>query len=210
MLAQHESCFSIWSSSISDQAEIRLPKENHITCWLPESNVLAIFKFEHNEACRLFFRHYYEILEYERRMNLANPPPLPADDSSSRQQQQQQLNTTNNKVIPSRYSRLRTTSNKQDKEQEQQQFELRRCRSLSKIRTVKKSDISRPVNFEHVNHVSTDCKQQKQRPLSGSVTLRSLHASMSYLPNTGKITERLFNQNKRRNSTSFETRATTV
>src|ERR1700722_9358991 len=114
MLAQHESCFALWSSLISDQAELRLPKENFITCWLPESNMLVVFKFERNDACRLFFRHYYEILEYERRMNLANPPPLPADNNISQQQ--------NNKEIPRRYSRLRTIS----KEQEQQQFELRR------------------------------------------------------------------------------------
>src|ERR1700722_20447550 len=82
MLAQHESCFAVWSSLISNQAELRLPKENYITCWLPEANMLVVFKFERNDACRLFFRHYYEILEYERRINLAqeraNPPPLPA------------------------------------------------------------------------------------------------------------------------------------
>ena len=150
-----------------------------------------------------FFRHYYEILEYERRMNLANPPPLPADNNPVQQQQ-------NNKDVPRRYSRLKTISNKHDKEQEQQQFELRRCRSLSKIRTVKKSDISGPINFEHVNHIGNDCKQQKQRPLSGSVTLRSLHASMSNLLHNGTITERFFNQNKKRASTSFEPRTTAV
>ena len=165
MLAQHESCFAVWSSLISDRAELRLPKENHITCWLPESNMLVVFKFERNDACRLFFRHYYEILEYERRMNLANPPPLPAENNTS-QQQQNNNNNNNNKEIPRRYSRFKTISNKQDKEQEQQQFELRRCRSLSKIRTVKKSDISGPINFEHVNHISNGSNQQKQRPLS--------------------------------------------
>lgn len=213
MLAQPESCFAVWSSLISDQAELRLPKENYITCWLPESNMLVVFKFERNDACRLFFRHYYEILEYERRMNLANPPPLPADsnnntNTNNTSQQQQQQN--NNKEIPRRYSRLRTISNKQDKEQEQQEFELRRCRSLSKIRTVKKSDISGPINFEHVNHISGACDKQKQRPLSGSIALRSLHASMSHLPNSGTIIERVFNQNKKRASTSFEPRTTAV
>ena len=55
MLAQHESCFAVWSSLISDQAELRLPKENYITCWLPESNMLVVFKFERHDACRLFF-----------------------------------------------------------------------------------------------------------------------------------------------------------
>ncbi|CAF0925082.1 unnamed protein product [Adineta steineri] len=214
MLAQPESCFAVWSSLISDKAELRLPKENYITCWLPESNMLAVFKFDRNDACRLFFRHYYEILEYERRMNLANPPPLPADSSTPQQQQQQQKqhnnNNNNNKEVPRRYSRLRTISSKQDKEQEQQQYELRRCRSLSKIRTVKKSDISGPINFEHINHVSNGSNQQKQRPLSGSITLRSLHASMSHLPNSGTITERIFNQNKKRASAYFEPRTTAV
>jgi hypothetical protein len=206
MLANHDSCFAVWSSLVSDQAELRLPKENYITCWLPESTMLVVFKFERNDACRLFFRHYYEILEYERRMNLANPPPLPADNSTSQQQQE----NNNNKEIPRRYSRLRTISNKQDKEQEQQQFELRRCRSLSKIRTVKKSDISGPINFEHVNHISGGCNQQKQRPLSGSITLRSLHASMSNLSGNGTITERFFKQNKKRASATFEPRSTAV
>jgi hypothetical protein len=203
MLAQHESCFAVWSSLISNRAELRLPKQNHITCWLPESNMLVIFKFERNDACRLFFRHYYEILEYERRMNLANPPPLPEENNTSQQQ-------NNNKDVPRRYSRLKTISIKPDKEQEQQEFELRRCRSLSKIRTVKKSDISGPINFEHVNHISNGCNQQKQRPLSISGTLRSLHASMSHLPNIGSITERIFNQNKKRASISFEPRSTAV
>ncbi|CAF0853616.1 unnamed protein product [Rotaria sp. Silwood1] len=210
MLAQHESCFAVWSSLISDQAELRLPKDNYITCWLPESNMLAIFKFERNDACRLFFRHYYEILEYERRMNLANPPPLPADNNNNNNNDNDTSQQNNNKEIPRRYSRLRTISNKQDKEQEQQQYELRRCRSLSKIRTVKKSDISGPINFEHVNHISNGSNQQKLRPLSGSITLRSLHASMSQLPNNGTIMERFFNQNKKRASTSFEPRTTAV
>ncbi|CAF1568426.1 unnamed protein product [Adineta ricciae] len=201
MLAQHDSCFAVWSSPISSQAELRLPKENYITCWIPESNMLAVFKFERHDACRLFFRHYYEIVEYERRMNLANPPPLPAESN----------NGQTNKDVPRRYSRLRTISTKQDKEQEQQQFELRRCRSLSKIRTVKKSDISGPINFEHVNHVGNDSNtQSKARPLSGSITLRSLHASMSHLPSIGNITERVFNQIKKRASGSFEPRTTAV
>ncbi len=202
-MAQPESCFALWSNLISDQAELRLPKENYITCWLPESNMLAVFKFERNDACRLFFRHYYEILEYERRMNLANPPPLPAENNTSRQQQ-------NNKDVPRRYSRLKTVSNKQDKEHEEQQFELRRCRSLSKIRTVKKSDISGPINFQHVNHINNGSNQQKQRRLSGSITFRSLHGSISHLPNIGTITERIFNQKKKRASISFEPRSTAV
>jgi hypothetical protein len=205
MLVQHDNCFAVWSSLISDQAELRLPKENYITCWLPESNMLAIFKFERNDACRLFFRHYYEILEYERRMNLANPPPLPAENNIL--QQQKNDNNNNDKEIPRRYSRLKTISNK---EQEQQQFELRRCRSLSKIRTVKKSDISGPINFEHINHIGNDSNQQKQRPLSGSVALRSLHGSMSHLSNNGSIIERVFNQKKKRASISFEPRSTAV
>jgi hypothetical protein len=200
MLAQHESCFAVWSSLISDQAELRSPKEKYITCWLPESNMLVVFKFERNDACRLFFRHYYEILEYERRMNLANPPPLPADNTAQQA----------NKEVPRRYSRLRTISTKQDKEQEQQQFELRRCRSLSKIRTVKKSDISGPINFEHVNHIGNGPTKQQQRPLSGTGTVRSLHASMSHIPNHGSIIDRFFNQNKKRASGSFEPRTTAV
>src|SRR5437868_6395338 len=113
MLAQHESCFAVWSSLISDQAELRLPKENYITCWLPESNTLVVFKFERNDACRLFFRHYYEILEYERRIKLTNPPPLPAENNSSHQQNNNNNNNNNNnKEVPKRYSRLRTISNK--------------------------------------------------------------------------------------------------
>ncbi|CAF5206709.1 unnamed protein product, partial [Rotaria magnacalcarata] len=119
-------------------------------------------------------------------------------------------NNNNNKEIPRRYSRLKTISNKPDKEQQQQQFELRRCRSLSKIRTVKKSDISGPINFEHVHHISNGSNQAKPRPLSGSVTLRSLHASMSHLPNSGSIMERFFNQNKKRASASFEPKTTAV
>ncbi|CAF3176936.1 unnamed protein product [Rotaria socialis] len=210
ILAQHESCFAVWSSLISDHAELRLPKDNYITCWLPESNMLAVFKFERNDTCRLFFRHYYEILEYERRMNLANPPPLPAESNDLQQNNNNNNNNSNNKEIPRRYSRLKTISNKPDKEQQQQQFELRRCRSLSKIRTVKKSDISGPINFEHVNHISNGSSQPKPRPLSGSVTLRSLHASMSHLPNSGSIMERFFNQNKKRASASFEPRTTAV
>lgn len=211
LLAQHDSCFAVWSSLISDQAELRLPKENHITCWLPESNMLVVFKFDREDACRLFFRHYYEILQYERRMNLANPPPLPADSAQPEQEekQQQQQQHTANKEVPRRYSRLRNMTSKQDKEQEQQQFELRRCRSLSKIRTVKKSDISGPINFEHVNHIGNG-SAKKPRPLSGTVTLRSLHASMSHLPSLGSIADRFGKQNKKRASASFEPRMTAV
>jgi len=165
---------------------------------------LAVFKFERQDACRLFFRHYYEILEYERRMNLANPPPLPDENLSN---SQPQLNNNNTKDVPRRYSRLRTITNRQDKEQQQQQFELRRCRSLSKIRTVKKSDISGPINFEHVNHIGN---QSKQRPLSVCGTIRSLHASMSHLPSSSTIIDRIFNQNKKRSSGSFEPRTTAV
>ena len=211
LLAQHDSCFAVWSSLISDQAELRLPKENHITCWLPESNMLVVFKFDREDACRLFFRHYYEILQYERRMNLANPPPLPADSAQPEQEekQQQQQQHTANKEVPRRYSRLRNMTSKQEKEQEQQQFELRRCRSLSKIRTVKKSDISGPINFEHVNHIGNG-SAKKPRPLSGTVTLRSLHASMSHLPSLGSIADRFGKQNKKRASASFEPRMTAV
>jgi hypothetical protein len=199
MLAQHESCFAIWSCLVSDRAELRLPQDNYLTCWLPESNLLAVLKFEHDDACRLFFRHYFEILEHERRMNVANLSPLPAADIPQQQ--------TNTKEIPRRYSRLRTISNKQDKEQ--QQFELRRCRSLSRIRTVKKSAISGPINFEHVNHISSGVGNQ-ERPLSGTVTLRSLHASMSHLPSNGTITDRCSNQNKKHASIVFEPRTTAV
>lgn len=206
MLAQHDSCFAVWSSLISNQAELRSPKENYITCWIPESNMLAVFKFERHDACRLFFRHYYEILENERRMNLANPPPLP-DENINNSHEQTNNNNNHMKDVPRRYSRLRT---RQDKEQEQQQFELRRCRSLSKIRTVKKSDISGPINFEHVNHIGNNDNQPKQRPLSICGTIRSLHASMSHLPNSSTIIDRIFNQNKKRLSGSFEPRTTAV
>lgn len=164
---------------------------------------MAVFKFERSDACRLFFRHYYEILEYERRMNLANPPPLPAENSTSKA-------SNGTKDVPRRYSRLKSISNKQDKEQEQQQFELRRCRSLSKIRTVKKSDISGPINFEHVNHIGGNGNSTKQRSSSGLGTLRSLHASMSNLPSISTITDRIFNPNKKRSSMSFESRSTAV
>lgn len=200
MLAQPDNCFAVWSTQISNQAELRLPKENYVTCWLPDSNMLAVFKFECHDACRLFFRHYYEIVEYERRMNLANPPPLPAE--SHRHQQ------STGRDVPRRYSRLRS---KTDKEQEQQQFELRRCRSLSRIRTVKKSDISGPINFEHVNHVGGGTVQEaKRRPSLSSISLRSLHASMSNLPSIGNLTERVFGQMKKRASVSFEPRTTAV
>ena len=56
--------------------------------------MLVVFKFERNDACRLFFRHYYEILEYEKRMNLANPPPLPAENNTSSDEQ----NNNNNPI----------------------------------------------------------------------------------------------------------------
>jgi len=136
-------------------------------------------------------------------VNLANPPPLPAENIL-----QQPNISTNNKEIPRRYSRLRSISNKQDKEQQQQQFELRRCRSLSKIRTVKKSDISGPINFEHINHLSGGCNQE--RPLLGTVALRSLHASMSHLPSSGTLTERCSKQSRKHISTLFEPRTTAV
>lgn len=141
-------------------------------------------------------------------MNLANPPPLPAENTSQQQQQQQMNTSTNNKEVPRRYSRLRTISNKQDKEQQQQQFDLRRCRSLSKIRTVKKSDISGPINFEHVNHISGGCRQE--RPLLGTTTLRSLHASMSHLPSNGTLNSRCSKQSKKHASILFEPRTTAV
>jgi hypothetical protein len=143
-------------------------------------------------------------------MNLANPSSLSTENTIQHHQQQQKTNiSTNNKEIPRRYSRLRTISNKHDKEQQQQQqFELRRCRSLSKIRTVKKSDISGPINFEHVNHISSGCKQQ--RSLSGTATLRSLHASMSHLPSNGTLTDRCSKQSKKHASTLFEPRTTAV
>jgi hypothetical protein len=208
VLAQQESCFAVWSSLVSDQAELRLPKENYVTCWLPESTLLVVFKFERDDACRLFFRQYYEILEHERRMNLTNSSSLPAEDTTQQQQQQPQTNTTtNHKEVPRRYSRLRTISNKQDKEQ-QQQFDLRRCRSLSKIRTVKKSSISGPINFEHVNHISSGCNQD--RPLFGTVTSRSLHASMSHLPSNGTLTDRFSKPSKKHVSTLFEPQTTAV
>jgi len=163
----------------------------------------VVFKFEYDEACRLFFQQYYEILEHERRVNLKNQLPLSTDDIT------QQTNTTSNhKEIPRRYSRLRTISNKQDKEQ-QQQFDLRRCRSLSKIRTVKKSSISGPINFEHINHISGGCNQERR--LSKTATLRSLHASMSHLPSTtGTLNDRFSKQNKKHISTLFEPQTTAV
>ncbi|CAF1055591.1 unnamed protein product [Rotaria sordida] len=206
LLAQHESCFAIWSNLVSDQAELHLPKDNYITCWLPESNLLVVLQFECNNACRLFFRYYYEILEYEQRMNLTNLSPLSTENVLQQQQQQQTKSTNNTKEIPRRYSRLRTISNKQDKEQ--QESDLRRCRSLSRIRTVKKSAISGPINFQHINHISGGCNQE--RPLSSTVTLRSLHASMSHLPTNGTLTDRHSKQSKIRASTVFEPRTTAV
>jgi hypothetical protein len=134
---------------------------------------------------------------------------LVKSSSKSAIQHQERINTTtNNKEIPRRYSRLKTMSNKHDKEQPQQQFELRRCRSLSKIRTVKKSSISGPINFEHVNHVSIGGNQE--RPLLGTATLRSLHASMLHLPSNGTLTDRFSKQSKIRASTVFEPRTTAV
>ncbi|CAF5015651.1 unnamed protein product, partial [Rotaria socialis] len=106
------------------------------------------------------------------------------------------------------YSRLRTISNKHDQEKEQQESNTRRCRSLSRIRTVKKSAISGPINFEHVNHISSGCNQE--RPLSNTVTLRSLHASMSHLPTNGTLIDRYSKQTKNRASTLFEPRTTAV
>lgn len=157
-------------------------------------------KFEYEDACRLFYRHYYEILEHERQQNLP-------DEHSS--QSSQQTTRMSNKEIPRRYSRLRTLASKQDKEQQQQQqFDLRRCRSLSKIRTVKKSDISKPINFEHVNHLSGGCNQD--RPLLGTSTLRSLHASMSHLPNNGTLADRCSKQSRKHISNLFQPQTTTV
>ena len=207
LLTQHESCFIIWSRLISNRAELRLPKSNYITCWLPESNLLIVFKFERSDACRLFFGHYYEILQHERNLDLANLPSLSAKDIM----QQQTSNTkTNNKEIPRRYSRLRAISTKEDKKQQQQQrqAELRRCHSLSKVRTVKKSAISGPINFEHVNHISSGCNTE--RPLSGTMTLRSLHASMSHLPTNDTLINRFSKQSKKCASTLFEPRTTIV
>ncbi|CAF0931893.1 unnamed protein product [Adineta ricciae] len=185
LLAQHDSCFAIWSDLVSDKAELRLPKENYITCWLPESNLLIVFKFERNDACRLFFQQYYEILEYDRRINSIDLLLTPSEKLVEQQQ-------TKNKNVPRRYSRLKTISNKQDKEQHEQQFELRRCRSLSRIRTVKKSAISGPINFEHVNHVGMNCNQDQS--LLGTSTLRPLHASMSHIPSNGTLTDRFSKQ----------------
>lgn len=212
MLAHHESCFGLWSSLISEQAEVRLPKDNYITCWLPESNMLIVFKFERDDACRLFFRQYYEILQYEKRMNLANPPPLPAENSQIDVQKKSSQNVNNQKEVPRRYSRLKTIINKSDKEQAEQQFEMRRCRSLSKIRTVKKSDISGPINFEHVNHISGNSGRQS-RPLSRTGTVRSLHSSMSNLLNNGKSglnEDRPSKSNKTSGPTHLEPKTTAV
>jgi hypothetical protein len=213
LLAQYDSCFAVWSTLVSNQVEVRLPKDHYVTCWLPESNLLAVFKFEREDACRLFFRNYYEILEHERRANLANPPPLPAAiavTSSHVHTIEQHVNpSTHTKEIPRRYSRLRTLGNKQDREQKEQQFELRRCRSLSRIRTVKKSAISGPINFEHVNHLSGTGGHQDQS-LSGIGMHRCLHASMSHLPNHGFLTDRSSNSSGRRTSISFESRTTAV
>ena len=207
LLAHHESCFALWSNLISDQAEIRIPKDNHITCWLPDCYVLIVLKFEDDEACRLFFRHYYEIFEHQRRKTPINSPPLLAENAIQRSSQQKTTNSHSHKEIPRRYSRLRTISNKHDKEQ-QEQFQLRRCRSLSKIRTVKKSDISGPINFEHVNHISSGC--HRERPSLGTVTLRSLHASMSHLPSNGLLMDRCAKSNKNPISTLFQSHTTTV
>ena len=201
LLAQHDSCFAIWSDLVSDKAELRLPKENYITCWLPESNLLIVFKFERNDACRLFFQQYYEILEYDRRINSIDLLLTPSEKLVEQQR-------TKNKDVPRRYSRLKTISNKQDKEQYEQQFELRRCRSLSRIRTVKKSAISGPINFEHVNHVGMNCNQDQS--LLGTSTLRSLHASMSHIPSNGTLTDRFSKQSKRRASIVYEPRTTAV
>lgn len=205
LLAQHESCFPIWSSLVSDRAELRLPKDNCVTCWLPESNVLVVLQFEYSDACRTFFQYYYELLDYQERINLTDLALL---NSENKTMQQQRINLSNssNKEIPRRYSRLRTLSSKHDKEQ--QLLELRRSRSLSKIRTVKKSSISGPINFEHINHIGSGCNQE--RSLSGTNTLRSLHASMSHLPTNGTLTDRYSKQSKQRASTLFEPRATAV
>ena len=209
LLAHHESCFAVWSNLISDQVEIRIPKDNHITCWLPDCYLLIVLKFEDDEACRLFFRYYYEIFEHQRRKHPINSSPLPAEKAIEHSSQQKPTNSHSHKEIPRRYSRLRTIANKHNKEQQQQeQYQLRRCRSLSKIRTVKKSDISGPINFEHVNHISSGC--QRERPLLGTATLRSLHASMSHLPSNGLLVDRCAKPNKNHISTLFQPHTTTV
>ncbi|CAF4931910.1 unnamed protein product, partial [Rotaria socialis] len=71
-------------------------------------------------------------------MNLANQSSLIPEIMI---QQQTTKTSSNNKEVPRRYSRLRTISNKHDQEKEQQESNTRRCRSLSRIRTVKKSAI---------------------------------------------------------------------
>lgn len=188
---------------------MRVPKNNCITFWLPESNLLIGFVFEYQDACRLFIQYYFEILEHERRINLEDRQSSTSENML--QQQPPNKTTVSNKEIPRRYSRLRTISNKHDKEQQQQpqqESEPRRSRSLSRIRTVKKSSISGPINFEHVNHISIGCN--RERPLSGTATLRSLHASMSHLPTNGTLTDRYSKQTKIRASTLFEPRATAV
>lgn len=186
-----------------------MPKDNYITCWLPESNLLLVLKFEREDACRLFYRNYYEILEYERKVNLANPPPLPADNNSI-DKSTNHHSTSTTKEIPRRYSRLRTLGSKQDKEEKEQQFELRRCRSLSRIRTVKKSAISGPINFEHVNHLSINSHQERTFSNISGGTLRSLHASMSHLAHHGSIADRSSSIHNKRTSVSFEARTTAV
>lgn len=208
-MAQHDSCFALWSTSISNQVELRLPKDHFITCWLPDSNLLAVLKFEQEDACRLFFRHYFEILEQERRTKSAETTSIAtADHIDINQSAVKSKSTVSSKEIPRRYSRLRSFAQRPEKEQQKETFELRRCRSLSKIRTVKKSSISGPINFEHINHVSGNTNQD--RISSGTMTLRSLHASMSNLLSQGSFTDRSLYSDSKRTSIFHESRTTAV
>ena len=209
LLIQQDSCFTIWSTLVSNQAEVRLPKDYFITCWFPESSLLAVLQFEQAEACRIFYRNYLEIIEYEYRANSTNiSTSLEVDTSETNPTESKSKLPISTKEIPRRYSKLRSFAQRQEKPQTEPSFELRRCRSLSKIRTVKKSSISGPINFEHVNHLSNGCHQD--RIMSSTTTLRSLHASMSNLPSQGSLIDRPAYSNSRRTSVCFESRTTAV
>ncbi|CAF0755380.1 unnamed protein product [Didymodactylos carnosus] len=212
ILVENGSCFTVWTCLVSQQSEIRLPKEGFVTCWLPQQNMLAVFKFDKNDACRLFFRQYHEILERERKLLMNENHQLPPK-------------ADNREKTPRRYSKIRSTARSSEPKvsstleptflatkNNDQNHELRRCRSLSKIRLIKKSAISGPVNFEHVSHIANNNRNSITiSQLGGISSLRCLHSStsnISAIPDDGYLSNRLFYLNKR--ASAYEPRTTEV
>ncbi|CAF0823095.1 unnamed protein product [Didymodactylos carnosus] len=211
ILVENGSCFAVWTCLISQQSEIRLPKEGFVSCWLPQQNMLAVLKFDKNDACRLFFRQYFEILECERKcmMNENNRLSPSADDREKTPRRYSKIRSTVRSIEPKtsifEQKVIATKNNGQNNE-------LRRCRSLSKTRLVKKSAISGPVNFEHVNHIANNNRNSiTVSQLGGSTSLRCLHSSTSNImnvPDDGYSSNRILYFNKR--ASAYEPRTTEV